>query len=135
MWPLASESMATQGGSPARPPRHVCSGTVPSAPWSLLWHPDGPYTSLSKFGSPAENYSFGSCGVSELNYSLHSSQQMPEPITRAGLEEGNFPLSAAASPVRGSRPELQSSLNPPDLWCLILSLPQPSGLSLTHFRC
>lgn len=56
-----------------------------------------------------------------------------------GCEEGHLALWAAVthcnSLVWDGRTQLQSSLNPSDLWCLIFSLQQPSGHSLTHFRC
>lgn len=127
-------SMEPHTSSPSRLQQHspVCC-PAPASAWSWTLH------SLSKFASAAENYPFVFCGVSELNYSLHVTQRVPELVRGAGLGGRALPAFGSTEPSHQLGPrqqtQLQSSLNPSDLWCLILSLQQASGLSPTHFRC
>lgn len=130
----ADPSMEPHTSSPSRLQQHspvCCPAPASARSWTLH--------SLSKFASPAENYPFVFCGVSVLNYRLHVRQRVPELVRGAGLGGRALPAFSSSEPSHQlglrQQTQLQSSLNPSDLWCLILSLQQASGLSPTHFRC
>lgn len=117
----------------------ICSSTTSSAPLAQPRQWAGPYSSLSKFLSSAEKYRFVCCGVSELNDSLRVSQQVLELLSGAGLGGRALHTLGSSYPLhqpglRGQIPAPEQPQAPSDLCCLILSLQQPSGLSLTHFK-
>lgn len=96
----------------------ICSSMTSSAPLPQPWHWARPYSSLSKFLSPAEKYRFVCCGVSELNDSLHVSQQVLELLSGAGQGGRALHTLGSRDPLHqpGLRWQITAPEQPKPIW-------------------